>query len=542
MFLFNDPVDVSDIELVHDRALPTETSMGIPLGFTVLLGIGGFALTANPIVGGALAALPAYALVKKLKKSWQNNTFERRNPGCVAHLIKTDADMIMWIEHHGVDDVRSQLLMAMRQRQRLTGCAKRTLKALVPEAEIPHKKVEQFLSAQTPAEETPSTVEENTQLNAIDVPSVTVLPARDSDATPDDTLLDTFINCPAQCRAILAGQRSGKTLSAAVATRILAGQGTWIGYINLQDHGQGNADAFAHAHRIVGNLASVGNSRQGQALVQDATTLIAEFYAQDDAILVVDEWMSLGAKTLQVEGLVTLWREIANKATALTSNGIGSGKGVWGLAPFFKAESLRDDAKCLKLFAPLILAIAPGQSFPWTNPKNGKLTHITYNQQVVNHAAINWSSTIKDPSPELSHEWRMSGHDRVYWWNGAWLPVGELPTLGSPPVEPQKELAKNHSENKQGDKQDEERNTLEKLYQETPNLPTAPAFELIQSVPDDAKREALLIAYKWATTRLEDRKDIDKQSFLARARSDRNCAYLRDHREEIWDELQGLLD
>ena len=134
----------------------------------------------------------------------------------------------------------------------------------------------------------------------------------------------------------------------------------------------------------------------------------------------------------------------------------------------------------------------------------------------------------------------MSGHDRVYWWNGAWLPVGELP--GSPPVAPQKELAKNHSENKQGDKQDEERNTLEKLYQETPNLPTAPAFELIESVPDDDKREALLIAYKWATTRREDGKDIDKQSFLARARSDRNCAYLRDHREEIWDELQGLLD
>jgi len=86
------------------------------------------------------------------------------------------------------------------------------------------------------------------------------------------------------------------------------------------------------------------------------------------------------------------------------------------------------------------------------------------------------------------------------------------------------------------------RESLEKLFQGTPALPTAPAIELIESVPNGKKREALLIAYRWAVTRLEDGKDIDKGSFVERARKERHCAYLRDNRDEIWDELQGLID
>ncbi|MCY7278161.1 MAG: hypothetical protein LH702_31600 [Phormidesmis sp. CAN_BIN44] len=213
MFLFNDPADVSDIELVHDRALPSGGSTGLPLGIAVLLGVGGFALTANPIVGGAMAALPAYALAKRLKKSWQNHAFERRNPGSVAHLIKSDADMITWIEHHGVDEVRSQLLTALKQRQKLTSCAKRTLKALVPDAEIPLKKVEQFLSAQTQALPAAGVepIGANTQLNAVEVPAQ---PVQESVSAPKSViehylsdLRSTFLCAPPRTgKGILAAQ------------------------------------------------------------------------------------------------------------------------------------------------------------------------------------------------------------------------------------------------------------------------------------------------------------------------------------------------
>jgi hypothetical protein len=248
-------------------------------------------------------------------------------------------------------------------------------------------------------------------------------------------LIDTLIDNPYQCRAVIAGQRTGKTHGAAVATYSLKQDGTKVYYINLQDHGQNNAAAFAHADKsAIGNLASLGDSRGAIDLVEKAINIVQEFYGEDDAILVIDEWMSLGAETLKVEGIEELWTQIANKATALSSNGIGSGKAIWGLAPFFKATSLRKDARTLKLFAPLVLSIAPGQSVPWSNPKNGKTTQITLNAQVIGDVCTNWQNAIEPPSDGQSRQWKRDGSDRIYWWNGEWNPVGELPSL--PTTEP----------------------------------------------------------------------------------------------------------
>jgi hypothetical protein len=212
MFLFNDPAEVTDIELVHDRALPTETSVGIPLGATVILGVGGFALTANPIVGGALAAFPAYAMFKKFKKNWKDNAFERRNPGCVAHLIKTDADMITWIEHHGVDEVRSQLLTALKHRQKLTTCAKRTLNALCPESELPPKRVEQFLSAQ-PALPAAEGVRITTQLGEPSAINVPVQPVQEGVPIPK-SICDHYLS-DLRSTFLCAPPRTGKGILAA---------------------------------------------------------------------------------------------------------------------------------------------------------------------------------------------------------------------------------------------------------------------------------------------------------------------------------------
>jgi hypothetical protein len=179
----------------------------------------------------------------------------------------------------------------------------------------------------------------------------------------------------------------------------------------------------------IGNLAKLGRGEAAIDLVGDAIDIVREFYAEDDAILVIDEWMSLGAETLEVDGLDSLWKEIANKATALTSNGLGAGKAIWGLAPFFKATSLRKDARTLKLFSPLVLSIAPGQSVPWCNPKNGKTTQITMSAQVIGDVCTNWQNAIAFPTDELARQWKRDGSDRVYWWNGVWNPIGQFPAL-----------------------------------------------------------------------------------------------------------------
>ncbi len=68
-----------------------------------------------------------------------------------------------------------------------------------------------------------------------------------------------------------------------------------------------------------------------------------------------------------------------------------------------------------------------------------------------------------------------------------------------------------------------------------------PILDLIGEVPNRDKREALMITYQWASKRLSEGKEVNREAFLERARKDRNCAYLRDNREAIWDELSGLI-
>jgi hypothetical protein len=549
MFLFNDPQDLSDLDLIHDRALPPGSSTGLPLFLTVGLGVGGFALTANPIVGGALAALPAYSLLKRLQKSWQDNAFERRNPGCIAHLIATDADMITWIEAHGAETVKTQLLTAVKGRQKLSGCAKRTLKLLCPDEALPAKRVDKFLAAgETSATEPVKITTQLGESSAIDVPSLAMLddPTSESGSlipevtlptSPSVTLLQTLIDNPYQCRAVLAGQRSGKTYSAAVATNHLGRSGTWIGYINVFDHNQGNAEAFDHAECVIGNIATMGNCQASLDLIDRAITLIATFFAKDDGILVVDEWMSLGAKSLKLPGVDEFWGEIANKATALSSQGVGSGKAIWGIAPFFRAESIREEAKSLKLFAPLVIAIAPGQVVHWTNPKTGKPTQITYDSRVTTHVQANWTRDISDPSSEQARSWKREECDRVFWWNGQWSPVGEMPAPKKrlerqSEADPRVQLEASWKASTLADFPDEDFRCEE--------VPTA--IVLINEEPNTDKREALLIAYQWATTRTKDGKDINKPDFMNRARNERKCLYLLDNRDEIWEALQTLIN
>lgn len=68
-----------------------------------------------------------------------------------------------------------------------------------------------------------------------------------------------------------------------------------------------------------------------------------------------------------------------------------------------------------------------------------------------------------------------------------------------------------------------------------------PIFDLITEVPDRDKREALMIAYQWASKRFSEGKEVNREAFLERARKDRNCAYLRDNRDAVWNELSGLI-
>lgn len=88
---------------------------------------------------------------------------------------------------------------------------------------------------------------------------------------------------------------------------------------------------------------------------------------------------------------------------------------------------------------------------------------------------------------------------------------------------------------------DPPRDRLERLWEAAP-AETDPAIELINEEQNPSKREALTIAYQWAMARQDKGDSIDRQTFLERARKDRNCEYLRDNRDEIWHCLEALIN
>ncbi|MGI0495095.1 hypothetical protein ACN4EG_25200 [Alkalinema pantanalense CENA528] len=93
------------------------------------------------------------------------------------------------------------------------------------------------------------------------------------------------------------------------------------------------------------------------------------------------------------------------------------------------------------------------------------------------------------------------------------------------------------------------RENLERLYRESPAIPDQPPIEetadpmidLLECEPDPQMRKALLIAYRWARSRMSEGKDVTRESFLNRAKNERKCDYLRENRNEVWDMLDGLI-
>jgi hypothetical protein len=250
--------------------------------------------------------------------------------------------------------------------------------------------------------------------------------------------IDTLMENPYQSRAIIAGQRTGKTYGAAVATWCLAQDGTEVFYVNLFDHGQGNCEAFGHARSVIGDLDKLSDDA-GADLVADAVSLIHQFRQSSDAILVVDEWMILGSENRDTAGMDRFWKILGDETSRLCSNGIGNGRAIWGIAPFYKAGQLRKDAKLLKECVPMVLSITPGHAVAWANPRSGKVTQVKGQPQIIGDVLTNWPGCgISAPSDDQSRQWRREGVERVYWNQGHWHPMGSCPTLPaakpSPPV------------------------------------------------------------------------------------------------------------
>jgi hypothetical protein len=234
---------------------------------------------------------------------------------------------------------------------------------------------------------------------------------------------------PFLCYFILASQRTGKTSSAAAASLVIKREkGTEVYYINLSDHGQGNREAFAHADRVAIGDINGGDPTAAVALVKESISIIEQFHKSNNAILVVDEWVNLALKVRS--GMDEFWNVLSPKAAALTSNGIGCGRSVWAIAPTFQAAVMREEAKVVKSFVPLILSVAPGQSIEWSNPATGVASKIPYNGSLVGQAARNWPDAgIIEPTEQEARYFQREGASRIFWADKQWSILGKPPAL-----------------------------------------------------------------------------------------------------------------
>ncbi len=328
--------------------------------------------------------------------------------------------------------------------------------------------------------------------------------------------LSALLASPYVSRAIFGAQRTGKSYLAAVASFELAKQGTKIYHLNLASYGDEDQRYWSHTTQSIrGDLASI-DSESASRVIQSAIALVQEFFSQNNAVLIVDEIVYIGSKSGAHAALLDpLMRVIADKITALESTGIKRQKAIWTVAPSFVAGSLSDQCKVVKKLQLCYISIAPGRSIEWDGNRIGFNAELF--EQIKNNFPI--SMPVVGTMPNC---------DRLCFINGQWMAVGALPSLPKLPTPASASVV-------------DARTHLEASLTASVEG-RQEALELIQAISNLTKREALMIAYQWAQTRLKDRKEVDRAAFLERARKERKSEYLRDHRDEIWNELQGLLD
>ncbi|MFM2430616.1 MAG: hypothetical protein RLZZ511_1829 [Cyanobacteriota bacterium] len=538
MFLFDDPTDYDPLEDIENRANPPATSVGKPMFIAAALGVGGFAFTGSAIVGGSLAAVPAYLLTKTLKRAWRNNVFLRRNPGCYAHLIKSDRDMVAWLEAYGRDDVAEQLQLALKAGQRLTPTAKRTAKLLLQPEALPPKNVAAYLAAEQPAI-TASAPAKSQPVPTATAQTATPAASQQTGQAQEETpiLCREVVNLPVALAGrfkptvITARPRVGKSLAISHAMAQLKAQGVSIWIIQPKPSPQ-ELGYWKHADRFLGFWAEKC-LQDDEATVAKLNQFIDEWRAQihRPTLLFIDEGLMLEAKfpkwfkadfkaEIVVEGSSgetdrrVLW--VATQSPLVTDLGLTTGKrSAFDMVTLQKADTL-DHAHMVRSSYKSMPGLPDRTDFP-LSPVGVLAYH---------SAAGSWVGVGQLPVPTIEPSDELCP-ELEQWARPSYTVVTSAPELEPSPIDDE----------------------LPMLYQAVARMAVSqaqaevdPAIELIESIADLGMREAMLISYRWARGRIDGGNPVDRAAFIERARKERTCQYLVDNRDVIWEDLQTLID
>jgi hypothetical protein len=238
-------------------------------------------------------------------------------------------------------------------------------------------------------------------------------------------------------------------------------------------------------------------------------------------LLIVDEASMIGysADAVGTEEAKAVWHHIRMKATLLSSGGAASGMGMYLTAPVGSVGALNLTRAELGAFFPIFVSGLD-----------------EWNEAVYIAAKNNGLAPMTPPTPHVFSAARSVKAKSIIGISGKWIPyqrydlskyktTAEVPKVAVASV-----------------------SAIEPSIESETIAPVDvgyeaedPALDLISEVSDRDKREALMIAYQWASKRQSEGKEVSKEAFLERARKDRNCTYLKDNRDVIWDELTGLI-
>lgn len=230
-----------------------------------------------------------------------------------------------------------------------------------------------------------------------------------------------MLDNPLECRAVFGAQRTGKSYFLAVVSQELHRQGTKIYHINLGSYGTEEDVYWSHCAKSVRGDISEMRAYEAAQLIDEAIALVDEFYAQEDAILIFDEWVYVGKKNnIHAKALQPLIELVADRAGILTQTGVKRSKAIWTVAPEFVAGLLTESAKVIKSFPLLYVTIAPGRTINWTNPSTGKSKPVKFSTSLFDQIDNNY---------EIVMPVERFAADRICYIDNEWIEVGDLPPL-----------------------------------------------------------------------------------------------------------------
>ena len=233
------------------------------------------------------------------------------------------------------------------------------------------------------------------------------------------TALEYLQANPFISRSWYGGQRTGKSYGAAQVSKWMHDNlGTKVYYINLFSYapstGQREDDTYwGHAEKkYYADWRRLPSADAAEIAIAKAYEVFEAFnLGPENAVLIVDEWASTGAKAARFQSLLErLTSEVSSLCTNLDSSGVKQRQAVWLISPKMVAGALTDSGKILKHLPMACAAITEGQSVDWQG--NGIRFDGELHEQLCNNYA-------KFPAPKYDAK-----YPRKVYLGGTWYAPG----------------------------------------------------------------------------------------------------------------------